>query len=320
MGRLMLNVLLSLRPVRAGDHQRADAGQDRGGPAEGEVGRRHAGPRATTSSPAAGKLVVNADEAERVREIFELYLRARVAAAGGAGTGRAAGGRTSGGRRRRATSAAGGRSQARSLYQLLTNVAVRRARCGTRTRSTPASTRRSSTPQRLAEGAGRAAAATAAPAGATVRNRYGACSRGCSDCGPCGVRDDAVAHDQGRQASATATTSARPAQKRGWHTCPTKASRRARSSGSWSSRSGRSAATRRCCARCCAQAEVQARRRQSAMEAERTVPARGPAGVARRIARPCRADCSRGGTTPGARAGWPTCRSGSPRARPGAGG
>ena len=41
-----------LRPVRAGDHLRADAGQDRGGAAEGQIGRRQAASWATTCSAA----------------------------------------------------------------------------------------------------------------------------------------------------------------------------------------------------------------------------------------------------------------------------
>ena len=63
-----------VRPVRAGDHLRADPGQDRRRPAQGEMVRRHAVLGYDVDSAAAARLLVNEDEAARVRAIFELYL------------------------------------------------------------------------------------------------------------------------------------------------------------------------------------------------------------------------------------------------------
>ena len=53
MGRLMLNVLLVVRPVRAGDHFRTDAGQDRRRASQRESGRAACRCLATTSIRAA---------------------------------------------------------------------------------------------------------------------------------------------------------------------------------------------------------------------------------------------------------------------------
>ena len=70
MGRLTLNVLLVLRPVRARGHRRAHPRQDRRLEAEGHVDGR---------LPPLGydvqdrKLVVNESEAETVRAIFRRY-------------------------------------------------------------------------------------------------------------------------------------------------------------------------------------------------------------------------------------------------------
>jgi site-specific DNA recombinase len=64
MGRLTLNILLSVRPVRARDHLRADARQDRRRPAQGEVDGRAAAARLRPGvTPGGSKLIVNEDEA-----------------------------------------------------------------------------------------------------------------------------------------------------------------------------------------------------------------------------------------------------------------
>ena len=86
-----------VRPVRAGDHLRAHAGQDRGRPAEGEMvaGGRPVLGYDLLSNPAGPKLIVNDAEAVTVRAIFELYLKHQALIPDGPGTGPAAAGRPS---------------------------------------------------------------------------------------------------------------------------------------------------------------------------------------------------------------------------------
>ena len=110
---------------------------------------------------------------------------------------------------------------------------LRRARCATRTRSTPASTRPSSTPAsssgcrtllrrngRAGGGAGPQPVRRAAQGAAALRALR--------------LRHDADAHAPATARSATATTSARRRPERGWHTCPSKSVPAAEIERSWS--------------------------------------------------------------------------------------
>ena len=83
MGRLTLNILLVVRPVRARDDRRAHPRQVRRRAPEGEVDRRHAAARLRRRRP---KLVVNEKEADLVRLIFNRFLRVGSADQAGAGT------------------------------------------------------------------------------------------------------------------------------------------------------------------------------------------------------------------------------------------
>ena len=71
MGRLTLNVLLVLCPVRAGGHLRAHPRQDRRLQAQGLVGRRHGSARLRAQGWQAS---IHQDEAKTVRLIFQRYL------------------------------------------------------------------------------------------------------------------------------------------------------------------------------------------------------------------------------------------------------
>ena len=64
-----------LRPVRAGDHLRADARQDRGSQEEGQVVRRQAAAWLRHPlQPGRIEAVVNEPEAEQVRAIYQFYM------------------------------------------------------------------------------------------------------------------------------------------------------------------------------------------------------------------------------------------------------
>ena len=219
MGRLMLNVLLSFAQFER--EIIAERTRDKMA-ATRRKGKWSAARRcwATTSTRLARRLVVNEDEAERVRAIFALVPGARGAAAGGAGTGAArldqqaladhARDATRGGRPFTKTSSAPAADQRRVHRQgPLQGRGPRRRAAGHRR------------PRRLAAGAG--AAAAQRPHGrCRVRNQFGALLKGLLRCVPCGCCHDAGAHDPQGQQDATATTSAASAQKRGWHTCPSK--------------------------------------------------------------------------------------------------
>ena len=75
--------------------------------------------------------------------------------------------------------------------------------------------------RRLPARAGSCCAATARRSAPPARNRFGGAAQGAAALRAVRLRHDAGARGQGRR-GATATTPASRAQKRGWHTCPSK--------------------------------------------------------------------------------------------------
>ena len=220
MGRLMLNVLLSFAQFEReiiGERTRDKIAATR------RKGKWAGGCRssATTSTRRAPSSWSTRTRPTRVREIFELYLEHESLLPVVEELDRR-------GWREQALDDAEGRGRRAgkpftktSLLQPADQRRCTPARCGTRTRSTTASTPAIVDAERLAAGAGAAAAATAGTGGAPVRNQFGALLKGLLRCVPCDCAMTPT-HTTKRGPSRYRYYVCSHAQKQGWRTCPSK--------------------------------------------------------------------------------------------------
>jgi site-specific DNA recombinase len=216
MGRLVLNVLLSFaqfeREIIAERTRDKIAATRRKGKWTG--GRPLLG---YDVDPRGGRLVVNADEAERVREIFRLYL-AHEALLPVVQELERRGWRNKRWQTRKGHERGGQPFTKTSLHRLLTNVAyagqVRykdEVHCGEHPAIVDPAVF-----QRVQQ----ALARNGATGGAAVRNQFGALLKGILRCTPCGSAMTPAHCKKGERRYRYYTCVS--AQKRGWQTCPSK--------------------------------------------------------------------------------------------------
>ena len=265
---------------------------------------------ATTSTRAAARLLVNADEAAARAGHLRPVPGARGAAAGGAGAGAARLGQQA------LADPQGPARGGRPVHQdqpapPADQRGLRRQGAlqgrGPRT----ASSRPSSTPTPSAARAGAAAPQRPRPAAPPVAQPVRRLAQGAA-----ALRAVRLRHDAGalapRAAAATATTSASRAQKRGWHTCPSKSIPAAEIEQlvveQIQRRRPRPGAAARGAGRRRAQQD-EARAGGAGGRAAR--PGARPGALAGRAARCCRASCGPARTTARWSPAWPSCRSAS---------
>ena len=219
MGRLMMNVLLSFaqfeREIISERTRDKIAATRRKGKWSG--GRPLLGYDVDRSRPGAIRLIVNADEAQRVRRIFELYLEhgslmpvVKIL--------NERGWRTKRWVTKKGIEMGGRPFEKGSLFKLLTNLPY----LGKVTYKSEVheGEHEAIVPENLWRKVQVRLQRNGRSGGAEARNKYGALLRGLLHCGPC---DCAMTHTytQKRDRLYRYYVCAK-AQKRGWHTCPSK--------------------------------------------------------------------------------------------------